>query len=97
LYPTCSATVWLVDYVAKVSGESVAPNTLPALDATKLAASFPVPAGGEAYSVLTVDTSSVLVFDMAYRLTTKQEIRSTEFSSFETVLVESFKASSTGE
>lgn len=94
---TCRATVWLVDYVVKISGELVSPGSLPTLSPATLMASFPTPSDGEAYSVLTVDLSTMLVFDMAYRLTTKQEVRSTEFTNFQSVLVESFKASSTSE
>ena len=97
LNATCRATVWLVDYVVKISGELVAPDSLPTLSPATLMASFPTPSDGEAYSVLTVDLSKMLVFDMAYRLTTKQEVRSTEFTDFQSVLMESFKASSTSE
>ena len=89
--------MWLVDYIATISGESVVPSVLPTLSAATLMASFPTPSVGGAYMVLAIDVSSVMVFDMSYNLTTTQFIRSSEYSSFETVLVKSFKASSIGE
>ncbi|KAI0211907.1 hypothetical protein LSAT2_003214 [Lamellibrachia satsuma] len=83
---TVRATVWQVDYIVSLWGESVAPDVLPTLSPVTLMASFPTRTNGEVYSILVADISSLVVLDSLFTIPISQYVKRSVFKKLQDVI-----------